>query len=96
MIVFLLYLAMPYVYWNRTANSVFISRANDGWGDETWTSDWGNNSQPNSPGQTSSTETSPNSRVSKKNANNATKKNRSSTKKVICAVFVFLYISNFF
>lgn len=57
--------------------------ANDGWGDDTWTSDWGNNSQPNSPGQTklSSTETSPNSRVSKKNANNATKKNRSSTKK---------------
>ncbi|XP_045136110.1 ADP-ribosylation factor GTPase-activating protein 1-like isoform X4 [Portunus trituberculatus] len=57
--------------------------ANDGWGDDTWTSDWGNNSQPNSPGQTklSSTETSPNSRVSKKNASNATKKNRSSTKK---------------
>ncbi|KAK8388881.1 hypothetical protein O3P69_020673 [Scylla paramamosain] len=59
------------------------NRANDGWGDDTWTSDWGNNSQPNSPGQTklNSTETSPNSRVSKKNANNATKKNRSSTKK---------------
>ncbi|MPC46325.1 hypothetical protein E2C01_040042 [Portunus trituberculatus] len=59
------------------------NRANDGWGDDTWTSDWGNNSQPNSPGQTklSSTETSPNSRVSKKNASNATKKNRSSTKK---------------
>lgn len=59
------------------------NRSNDGWGDDTWTSDWGNNSLPNSPTDTklNSTETSPNARVSKKNANNAAKKNRGSTKK---------------
>ncbi|XP_050716934.1 ADP-ribosylation factor GTPase-activating protein 1-like isoform X4 [Eriocheir sinensis] len=59
------------------------NRSNDGWGDDTWTSDWGNSSQPNSPTLTKqdSAETSPNARVSKKNANNASKKNKSSTKK---------------
>lgn len=57
--------------------------SNDGWGDDTWTSDWGNSSQPNSPTPTKqdSAETSPNARVSKKNANNVSKKNKSSTKK---------------
>ncbi|KAG7160955.1 putative ADP-ribosylation factor GTPase-activating protein 1-like [Homarus americanus] len=58
---------------------------NDGWGDDNWTNDWGssNNSKASSPLQTrmDSPDPSPNARVSKKNANNSSKKSKGSTKK---------------
>ncbi|XP_071540252.1 ADP-ribosylation factor GTPase-activating protein 1-like isoform X2 [Panulirus ornatus] len=61
------------------------NRSNDGWGDDNWTSDWGssNNSKASSPTQTrmDSPEPSPNARISKKNANNSSKKSKGSTKK---------------
>ncbi|XP_066974931.1 ADP-ribosylation factor GTPase-activating protein 1-like isoform X2 [Macrobrachium rosenbergii] len=51
--------------------------SNDGWGDDSWTSDWGNgnNSNVSSPTQTrmESPNPSPNGRVAKKNNNNSNK-----------------------
>ncbi|XP_066974935.1 ADP-ribosylation factor GTPase-activating protein 1-like isoform X6 [Macrobrachium rosenbergii] len=53
------------------------NKSNDGWGDDSWTSDWGNgnNSNVSSPTQTrmESPNPSPNGRVAKKNNNNSNK-----------------------
>ncbi|XP_069189307.1 ADP-ribosylation factor GTPase-activating protein 1 isoform X5 [Procambarus clarkii] len=61
------------------------NRSSDGWGDDNWTNDWGssNNSKASSPSQNAngSPDPSPNARVSKKNANNISKKSKGTIKK---------------
>ncbi|XP_069189304.1 ADP-ribosylation factor GTPase-activating protein 1 isoform X2 [Procambarus clarkii] len=70
---------------NKPRNICQELESSDGWGDDNWTNDWGssNNSKASSPSQNAngSPDPSPNARVSKKNANNISKKSKGTIKK---------------